>query len=392
MHVRSSFIRRLLPFMGGMAAMLLIMASVVMTSTPAQAGPVKPNGIPTATPPAPPTEIPSDPATPEPSSPPAAPPTAAPPTAVPPTAIPPEPTSKPKPPQKDEPPAPTSTPLPTLVPPTAVPPTAVPPAEIDLVKTIDQPTRRPGETAVYTLTLRNISTVSARDVVITDDVPAWLHVIDLQSSKGAIVVDGQKVSAFPSVLDAGEEMRIMVKVRVDETAPAGDIVNWGRVTTSSAGDTPDNNASSASMTVEAPPQAMNPPVPLAPTPVKAKAQPTAMPVRMPDPVLPTTGDPDADVAMAMRILPWALVFVVLVGGAGAFISRRRTTGAVAAMALAGATNTSAAPMNAPIAASVQRHAPAIGARKLGPPLPQPSEPGALPPPADLDRDSALRAR
>ncbi len=405
MHVHSRLVARILPFIGGMAAVALMLGTLLLSSTSAHAEPgrpIGPLGIPTATPPAPPTPEASVPSvTPEPSVPsvtPAPPASATPaPSASPVPSDLPVPSASPAPsrpslPQDDgDDEEPEPIPEPTPVPPTPVPPTAMPMTEIELVKTIDHEVCAPGATATYTLTARNTSSTAAKDVVITDDVPARLEVIDLHSTKGNVVVDGQNVSAFPVELAPGEDVSVTITVRVHMDTPAGQIVNWGKVTTSSHGDQPDNNSDDALMIVQLPPadpQELGDPVPAAQPP--AAAAPAIARIttqQQPQPLLPQTSDPHA--WTSSQVLPWTLVLVAVLGGVGTVVVRHRGGMPLSAPSTAAG---SAVPVEAmpaaPVAQRAQCVAPIAGVPKIVVALPAPIAPGPLPERAHLDRSDA----
>ena len=181
----------------------------------------------------------------------------APPTAEPPTAVPPAPEPPPltatTPPRRERREKPTA----TAAPPTATSatepsPTAPPSAEVLIAKSVNADQISRGDTALYSIRVSNTGGSLARDVVVSDDVPAALEVIDLQSGKGNIVVSGQHVTAYPSTLEPGEAATLLVRVRVRPAAPAGLLVNLAQVTTSSPGDDPGNNSDTARMTVVVP--------------------------------------------------------------------------------------------------------------------------------------------
>jgi uncharacterized repeat protein (TIGR01451 family) len=227
---------------------LCLLGAIVLALpyAPAAARPLA--NVPTASP-APPT---AEPPTAEPPT--AEPPTAEPPTAEPPAAEPPPsptPTAPPERPERRRPPTETAAP-PT---PTSAPepsPTAPPAAEILIDKGVDAEQLRRGDTARYSIRVSNIGGSLARDVVVSDEVPPELEIIDLQSSKGDIVASGQRVTAYPAALEPGEEAALLVGVRVRADAPAGLLVNIAQVTTSSPGDDPGNNSDSARLTVVVP--------------------------------------------------------------------------------------------------------------------------------------------
>ncbi|MFN8567043.1 MAG: hypothetical protein U0Z44_05855 [Kouleothrix sp.] len=221
------------------------------------------------------------PATPVPTST-AVPPTSTsmPPTAEPPTAVPPTATALP--------PAKTRIPA-TAVPPPPPSPTAAPDQpNVVIAKTADRASAQAGDTVVFTLTARNTGAAAARDVVVTDVVPAAFEVIDLASSQGDVVVKGQTVTAYPAVLAPGASVTIRVTVKVRAGAAAGPQRNTALITTSTPGDDPGDNTSTIEITVASP-----------------REQQTL-------PNLPRTADPDAPTFL-MIWGPWLIAGLVALG-------------------------------------------------------------------------------
>jgi uncharacterized repeat protein (TIGR01451 family) len=102
---------------------------------------------------------------------------------------------------------------------------------------------------LFTLTARNHGSVTTRDVVITDAVPGAFEVIDLSSSKGDIVLEGQTVSAYPVTLASDETVVVRITTRVRATAEGGMVGNMAIITTSTPGDDPGNNTSTTTVTI-----------------------------------------------------------------------------------------------------------------------------------------------
>ena len=367
---------------------LLLGTTVLLLPAPASRAAV-PADLPTASP-VPPTEVPATqmPAVETPVPPTEVPPTEvpaieAPPTEVPEraTEVPPTPTSKPRRTTTDRDEEPTPTPLPPTA--TPVPPAAPPRIDISTRKMVSAPAARRGETVVYTVEVSNAGEGHAADVVMNDRVPAALEVIDLGSSKGDIVVDGQgQVMAFPATLDPGESAVYRITVRVRADAPAGVVVNRADSTTSTPGDNPQNNTSQVELLIEVPPPPAAPPA-------------AAPPVRPPS--LPPTSDPN-EVDGVWRLLPWALLAVAVVGVGGmlawSVVGVQNLSTQVAA--LLGQRTSAPIPMQAPPPpAPPQRHPqpthdrslPPVGPRFAPPPPVRP-----LPPLVALDRESVLRPK
>ena len=294
------------------------------------------------------------------------------------------PTEEPKPTRRPKRPDPTATPEPSVVPPS---PTPAPHINVRVRKTVDVPSAAPGARVVFTLLVENVGAGAAMDVVLSDTLPDSLEVIDLRSGKGDIVVSGQQVTAYPSLLQAGEQSSYQITARVRASVGAGSIINRASITTSTPGDDGGDNTSEVTLLIQLPPTAQ-PPAPLPPR-------------------LPPTSDPDTS-GIVWRLLPWALLAVAVagVGGTlaysivgvqnlsaqfsallGQWTSGNPTRPSGANVGAAGS------PLEEPAAPSHDREPLALAELPpLGPPFAPapPIEP--LPPPVALDRESLLRQR
>ena len=287
-------------------------------------------------------------------------------TAVPPTAVPPTNTAVP----------------PTAVPPTAVPPTAIVPTNTPVRPTATtapaQPTAtlQPGSTPIpgveiadpvlmkqvnpaqaqvgdqieYVLTVTNVGTSAAQNVVVTDPLPAFAALINATTTRGIISVTGNTVIITIGEVAPGDVITIRIRVRVASSATAPANINTASLTTTSSTNVISNDTSTVSVQIPQPstvvpatatprqPTAVPPPstavppsstaVPPSSTAVPPTAtprQPTATPRRAtatPQPPsgggpigLPDTGSPTAS------ILAWA-VFALALGLAGITLRRR----------------------------------------------------------------------
>jgi uncharacterized repeat protein (TIGR01451 family) len=223
-------------------------------------------------------------------------------------------------------------------------------------KTVDHDTRTPGQTAVYTLVGRNAGPATAYDVVISDDVPSSVEVIDLSSSKGDVVVRGQIVTAYPSVLAPGESVTVKITVRVRANAE-GTVINTGTITTSTKDD-PGNNSSSATFKIPS----------------------LSLTVQK----LPRTNEMELSGLFSLPVwLPWSLVggLLTMLGIVLRFRGGRQAAEQPASVVPAVSRLRSAIfrlPQPAP-----------AGPPRLGPELPPPAPPAPLPPLTPLNRDDAL---
>jgi uncharacterized repeat protein (TIGR01451 family) len=199
---------------------------------------------------------------------------------------------------------------PTPAPPTATvaPPAATPPEQTNVAidKSADQAAIKHGGRLVFTIEARNTGVTTARDVVVTDAVPDAFQVLDLASSKGDIVVEGQTVTAYPAMLAPGEAITIRITAQARADAPAGQHRNTALITTSTMGDDPGDNTSTAIVTIET-------------RPTVKLTQPEPAPPR-----LPRTADPDAPAFMLIWG-PWLMfAFVIVLFGVTARFGMLRT--------------------------------------------------------------------
>ncbi len=202
------------------------------------------------------------------------------------------------------------TPVPaTPVPATPVPPTAVPPAPTPrpvspttqvanpdpfVVKTASQGTVGVGEEISFTITIGNRGEAIARDVTVSDVLASELDVLSATPSRGTVSVSGQSVQLAIGDLAPGDQVTLVVRVRVTERAQPPGFVNSASVTTSTPGDDPGNNISTVYVGLRQT-QPTPQPSPVAPTPAPV------VPTPMPPASLPITGDGDTWVTALLAI-------------------------------------------------------------------------------------------
>jgi uncharacterized repeat protein (TIGR01451 family) len=211
----------------------------------------------------------------------------------------------------------------------------------------------PGGTIVYSLAIANRGSQTAYDVVV---------VIDLASTKGDVIVEGQKVTAYPRELAPGETQSIRVTARVRPGAEAGDIPNTGIITTSTGGDPPGNNTSTFIVHL--------------------------LPPKVPPTRLPPTAEGSDSILSSIPPAGWAGIVAVLLILLGLALRRGihqpRVVGEPAVATNVGGPASTVASSVAP--AQLQPAAPALPSVTL--PAARPAEP--LPPMARLDRPAALQ--
>lgn len=313
-------------------------------------------------------------------------PTAVPPTPDQPTATPDQPTATPaqptatSTPQPVRPPEREEEPTPELPTPTALPPTATPEpwtTEVEIVKQADTTTVLPGDTFAYTLVARNIGSKTAYDVIISDDVPQQLEVINLTSTKGDITLNGQTVTAYPRTLEAGEATEYRITVRVRAATTSGPITNTGRITTTTTGDTPGNNTSTVMVEIRTPQrkiQIVQAPPSLASLPVTAES----------------TQVPSLAALAAIPTVTWVGMFGGLLLMFGGVLSWGLRGWLRREPAKSGRGSAQMAPGSTMSITYRVPPNPSAGPPRLGAELPAATPPAPLPPLVRLDRDDALR--
>ena len=247
----------------------------------------------------------------------------------------------------------------TAAPPTqTAAPTEPPRLDLELAKAVDRAEAAPGDELLYTLAVRNLSAQPAADVQVSDTLPAQLVALSAHSDRARVELSGQLVTAWLPALAPGELAEIQIAARVRADAPAGELVNTARVTSSTPGDPTGNNTSSV------------------PVQVRARAI-ERLPRTAYAPDLPLTTVPP-------------LVWAALVGGL------LFTLGGALSWGLRGwmrRPHAQREPSLRPIGASRAFRLPAppqAGPARLGAPLPPALPPAPLPPLAQLDRDDVLR--
>ncbi len=95
----------------------------------------------------------------------------------------------------------------------------------------------PGELVTFTLSVVNRGRQAAVDVVVTDEVPAYLEVLEATATQGVTEVQGQQVTARIGVVGPGFEVRIIIRTRVRLDAPAPlEMENVALLTSSNGGE------------------------------------------------------------------------------------------------------------------------------------------------------------
>jgi uncharacterized repeat protein (TIGR01451 family) len=118
----------------------------------------------------------------------------------------------------------------------AVPAFAFAHSDLSLVKVVDHAQAAPGDLLTYTIEIENHGTHASAAGEVTDTLPA--HTTFVSASGGCTAAAGV-ITCPLAPLAVGSTVSITVTVRVDDDAPAGDLLNMADVT--APGDTPTTN-------------------------------------------------------------------------------------------------------------------------------------------------------
>jgi len=135
-------------------------------------------------------------------------------------------------------PTPTPTVTPTLLPtPTPTPTPQLKVADPAITKRGDPEEAHPGEDVTFTLKVTNEGQQTAVGVVVTDEMPEYLEIIDVTTTQGAVIIEGQTIAVDIGAVGPGFVVEIVIRTRVREDAPAPmDMENVALLTFSNGGD------------------------------------------------------------------------------------------------------------------------------------------------------------
>jgi uncharacterized repeat protein (TIGR01451 family) len=151
-----------------------------------------------------------------------------------------------------------------------------------IVKSVDRPVAEIGELVQFTLIVSNLGGSTAEGVVVDDNVPSFLDIVDVTTTKGELSVSGNAVRVTIGSLAPGEVVTIIIVARVREAPAAGQNTNVAIVMSITPDANEDNNR--GSVTVDVPGAAAS----ASPTSAAATPQPTEVPR---PPTLPDTSVP-----------------------------------------------------------------------------------------------------
>ncbi|MDX6600439.1 MAG: hypothetical protein QOE87_4326 [Gaiellales bacterium] len=118
----------------------------------------------------------------------------------------------------------------------AVPAFAFAHPDLSLVKVVDHAQAAPGDLLTYTIAIQNHGTHASAVGEVTDTLPAHTTFV---SASGGCTAAGGVITCPLAPLAIGATVSLTVTVRVDDDAPAGDLLNMADVT--APGDTPTTN-------------------------------------------------------------------------------------------------------------------------------------------------------
>ena len=172
--------------------------------------------------------------------------------------------------------------------------------DVAIDKSTTTPTPLLGSTVVYTLTVSNLGPSTARDVTVTDSIPAPLVLQSVTSSDFTCTSANNSISCSRSTLQVGEVGTITVIALLPASASSGvSLLNTATVSTTTPETNLDNNQDTATV-----------------MPVAVASEPPTIPAIPPTAQLPRTG---VDIGDMLRL-------AALLAAAGALtlvITRRR---------------------------------------------------------------------
>jgi uncharacterized repeat protein (TIGR01451 family) len=123
--------------------------------------------------------------------------------------------------------------------------------DLRIAKTVKPALASPGEKITYTLTFLNLGTAPARDVIISDHLPAGFtaHTV---VSQGLVITTTKTGAVYTwrvQDIAPGDGGKIILGGQLAEPLAAGALINTATITTTSTDDNPQNNTATAEVTV-----------------------------------------------------------------------------------------------------------------------------------------------
>jgi uncharacterized repeat protein (TIGR01451 family) len=120
-------------------------------------------------------------------------------------------------------PTPTFTPTEIPTPTTTPGPTRkAPPGDPDpvIIKQVDPAEVTPGDEVTWTIWVTNEGQKAAIGVVVTDEVPEYLEILEVTTTQGTVTVEGQRVTVEVGVVGPGFDVEIVIRTLVRPDTPA----------------------------------------------------------------------------------------------------------------------------------------------------------------------------
>jgi uncharacterized repeat protein (TIGR01451 family) len=89
-----------------------------------------------------------------------------------------------------------------------------------IYKSADPVEAKPGQEVAFTLHVVNRGNIAAVDVIVTDDIPAYLEITEVTTTQGEITIDGQRVIVRIGTVGPAYEVQIVIRTRVRPETPA----------------------------------------------------------------------------------------------------------------------------------------------------------------------------
>jgi len=89
-----------------------------------------------------------------------------------------------------------------------------------IIKSADPTEASPGKEVAFTLRVVNNGNVGAVGVVVTDDIPAYLEIVEVTTTQGEITIDGQRVTVQVGTVGPDYEVTVVIRTRVRPETPA----------------------------------------------------------------------------------------------------------------------------------------------------------------------------
>jgi len=79
----------------------------------------------------------------------------------------------------------------------------------------------PGGLVRYTLTLQNVGGEAAHDVVLQDTLPPELELVEVTTTQGTVVINGNAIEVQVGTMEPGQTVQVTIVARVRSDVPPG---------------------------------------------------------------------------------------------------------------------------------------------------------------------------